>query len=161
MNILRILFPTDFSECNDAALEFASRLASESNALLLIVHVDEVLNPNGGAGPPGYHYVAPWESDRHEVRDRLSQVKPTIPTVDFERRYLSGSPVAEILKAAEHEDVDVIVIGSHGRSALTKLLTGSVAEGVMRKATCPVLIVKQPVPVVNDVSAVVLTGPPG
>jgi nucleotide-binding universal stress UspA family protein len=161
MKIERILFPTDFSECSDAALEFASRLASESNALLIAVHVVEMPKRNGDAGAADRHYAVPWNAERQDVMDKLRQVKPTIATVNVEHRCLSGSPVSEILKAAEHEDADVIVIGSHGRTGLTKLLMGSVAEGLMRKATCPVLVVKQPVPVVGDVSAVVLAGPPG
>jgi len=161
MNIMRILFPTDFSECSTAALEFASRLASESKALLVIVHVDDLPEPDGSTDKSGDRNATPLDAQRHEVRDCLSRVKPTNANVAYEHRYLSGSPVKEILKFAEREDIDAIVIGSHGRSGLSRLLTGSVAEGVMRKATCPVLIVKQPVCVPEDVSAVVLTGAPG
>ena len=161
MNITRILFPTDFSECSTVALEFASRLAGESKALLYIVHVDELSEPNGSTDKSGSRNATSWDAQRHDVRDSLSKVKPTIANVAYEHRYLSGSPVKEILKFAEREDIDAIVIGSHGRSRLSQLLTGSVAEGVMRTATCPVLIVKQPACVVEDVSDVVLTGPPG
>jgi nucleotide-binding universal stress UspA family protein len=55
-----------------------------------------------------------------------------------------GSPTYEILKFAERQRIDVIVIGSHGRTGLSRLVIGSVAEGVMRGAKCPVLVVKRP-----------------
>jgi nucleotide-binding universal stress UspA family protein len=64
--------------------------------------------------------------------------------VAYEHHYLRGSPVVEILNFAEDENIDLIVMASHGRTGLSRLLMGSIAEGVMRKARCPVLIVKQP-----------------
>jgi nucleotide-binding universal stress UspA family protein len=161
MNISRILFLTDFSELSNAALEFASRLASESKALLLIVHVDEAANSDGASGNGSSSNEGPWDLERNAVKAWLCGIKPTVPNVAYEHRYLSGSPVSEILKFTEHEEIDVIVLGSHGRNGLSRLLTGSVAEGVMRKSTCPVLIVRRPVPVVEDVSDVVLCGAPG
>jgi nucleotide-binding universal stress UspA family protein len=82
--------------------------------------------------------------DRQEVRDQLERVLPTVPTVAYEHHYLRGSPVTEILAFAESENIDLIVMASHGRTGLSRLLMGSIAEGVMRKAKCPVLIVKQP-----------------
>jgi nucleotide-binding universal stress UspA family protein len=69
---------------------------------------------------------------------------PSIPGVNYERECLTGNPVVEIRKFAEGHNIDLIVMGSHGRTGLSRLLMGSIAEGVMRKARCPVLIVKQP-----------------
>jgi nucleotide-binding universal stress UspA family protein len=152
MNIDRILVATDFSECSDTALEFASRLADQIHAQLFIIHVDEVANAQGRATVSAL---------RREIREKIRRMRPTIATVLYKHLSASGSPVEEILKAAEQENIDVIVIGSHGRTGLAKLLTGSVAEGVMRQAECPVLIVKQPLRVIEDVSDVVATGPPG
>jgi nucleotide-binding universal stress UspA family protein len=60
-------------------------------------------------------------------------------------RFFRGSPVVEILKFAQQAEIDLIVMGSHGRTGIFRLLMGSVAEAVMRKAPCPVLVVKQPV----------------
>ena len=57
---------------------------------------------------------------------------------------VTGSPVTEILAVAEDKKVDLIVMASHGRTGLSRLLMGSVAEGVMREAPCPVLVVRQP-----------------
>jgi nucleotide-binding universal stress UspA family protein len=148
MNCQRILLATDFSECSDIALKLASRLASEKGAILYITHVDELIDVSPVAVPrseEGYFYDAPWGYGHHEKRKRLESLRPTVTNVACEHRYLSGLPVVEILKLAEHEHVDLIVLGSHGRSGLSRLVMGSVAEGVMRGANCPVIIVKQPV----------------
>jgi nucleotide-binding universal stress UspA family protein len=69
---------------------------------------------------------------------------PKNKTVAYEHYYFKGSPVNEIVEFAERENVDLIVMASHGRTGLSRLLMGSIAEGVMRKAPCPVLIVRQP-----------------
>ena len=82
--------------------------------------------------------------ERTEVIEQLEKVRPTVPTVKFERHYLKGSPVVEILTFAADENIDLIVMASHGRTGIPRLLMGSIAEGVMRKAQCPVLVVKQP-----------------
>jgi nucleotide-binding universal stress UspA family protein len=143
MNIHKILFPTDFSHYNDRALRLASTLAAESGATLCIVHVDELRDLTAAMGEAGY-LMASALDDRQEVRDQLERVVPTVPTVAYEHHYLRGSPVIEILTFAEMEDIDLIVMASHGRTGFSRLLMGSIAEGVMRKAHCPVMIVKQP-----------------
>lgn len=146
MNIKRILNATDFSECSNAALDFASRVASDTGARLYIVHVNGILDVSVPAIPPtegGYYYDAPWGHERHEVRERLIKTVPTVGNVAYEHHYLTGLPVAQILKLAEHERIDLIVLGSHGRTGFSRLVMGSVAEGVMRGSTCPVLIVKR------------------
>jgi nucleotide-binding universal stress UspA family protein len=145
MNIQRILIATDFSECSNAALDFASRLASDANAQLHIVHVDGIVDVSVPAIPPtepGYYYDAPWGHERHEIRERLIKTVPTVANVACEHHYLTGLPIAQILKLADEERIDLIVIGSHGRTGFSRLLMGCVAEGVMRGAKCPVLIVK-------------------
>jgi nucleotide-binding universal stress UspA family protein len=144
MNIKKLLFPTDFSHDNDQALRLASTLAAESGATLHIVHVDELRDLTAAMGEAGYLMSAAVD-DRQEVWDQLECVRPTVPTVAYEHHYLRGSPVIEILHFAEDENIDLIVMASHGRTGLSRLLMGSVAEGVMRKAPCPVLIVKHPV----------------
>jgi universal stress protein A len=160
MNIKRILFATDFSECSNAALEVASRLTVESGARLYIVHVSGLLEISIPAIPPveGGYYDAPWGYERREVRERLTKVVPTVANVAFEHCYLTGLPVAELLKCAESNDVDLIVMGSHGRSGFSRMIMGSVAEGVVRGASCPVLIVKPPAGALKDESAAVVAG---
>jgi nucleotide-binding universal stress UspA family protein len=146
MNIKRILFATDFSECSSAARDVASRLASETGARLYIVHVDGLVEIRISAIPPSEsaYYDAPWGYERREVRERLENILPTVANVAHEHCYVIGLPVAET------RHVDLIVMGSHGRSGLSRLIMGSVAEGVMRGASCPVLIVKLPVAALKD-----------
>jgi nucleotide-binding universal stress UspA family protein len=120
-------------------------LAAESGAMLYIVHVDELTDLNAALGEAAYHYAQTAECPtRQAIRDRLTQVVPTNTAVAYEHRCLTGSPIAELLKFADRENVDLIVMASHGRTGLSRLLMGSVAEAVVRRANCPVLIVKQP-----------------
>ena len=152
MNIKRILFATDFSECSSAALDVASRLASETGARLYIVHVNgliEISIPAILPAEPAY-YDAPWGYERREVRERLENIVPTVANVAHEHCYLTGSPVAGLLKCAQSQHIDLIVMGSHGRNGLSRLVMGSAAEGVMRGARCPVLIVKPPAAALKD-----------
>jgi nucleotide-binding universal stress UspA family protein len=144
MKLQKILVPTDFSRDTDAALEHASTLAAHAGAVLYIAHVDDlhaVDVPLVIAGPYGLATEA-W--NRSAIRERLERILPPNADVPCKHQYLEGLPVEEIVKFAEREKVDLIVMASHGRSGLRRLLMGSVAEGVMRKAKCPVLIVKQP-----------------
>ncbi len=145
MNTRKILCPTDFSQFTDAALSYASSLAADTGAKLYIAHVDEYRDSSAALGEAALTTAAPWGViDRSEVRKQLDKVSPTSPRVDFEHRYLEGGPVREIVDFAQREHIDLIVMGSHGRTGLSRLLMGSVAEGVARLAPCPVLIVKQP-----------------
>jgi universal stress protein A len=139
MNARKILFPTDFSPASDEALRWATSLARDSGATLLIVHVEEPPMAYGG----GEVYV-PVEDNREELRKSLLQVIPTDHTVPHEHMLLVGDPAGAIAQTAEKEGADLIVMGTHGRTGLTRLLMGSVAEAVVRKASCPVLTVKQP-----------------
>jgi nucleotide-binding universal stress UspA family protein len=92
----------------------------------------------------GELYLGVDETNRQELRKTLAQIVPTDPNVPYEHKLLVGDPATSIVDLAESEGVDLIVLGSHGRTGLTRLLMGSVAEAVVRKAKCPVLTVKQP-----------------
>lgn len=159
MNIKRILFATDFSECSNAALDVASHLAKKSDARLFIVHVNGVVDIGLPAIPPvepAFYYDAPWGHERREIRERLNTIVPTVSDVVCEHCYMTGLPVANILDFAEREHMDLIVIGSHGRTGISRLLMGSVAEGVVRRARCPILVVKQPAKSEENTEAVAL-----
>jgi nucleotide-binding universal stress UspA family protein len=155
MDIKRILLPTDFSECSRAALDCASCLASATGARLYILYVDELKDVSVPAIPPvegGYLYAAAWDDERREeLQEMLAKIVPTVANVAYEHRLLTGSPTAQILRFAEQESIDLIVMGSHGRTGLARLVMGSVAQAVMRGAKCPVLIVKQPMAVGDNV----------
>lgn len=141
MTCKTILAPTDFSPASRAALAYASALAHQWDALLLIVHVEEpvaaiMLNEN--LESPLY--------PNPETRQLLESVVPNDAQVRYEHRLALGIAAEEIPRLAEYEKVDLIVMGTHGRTGLTRLLMGSVAEAVVRRATCPVLTVKCPAP---------------
>jgi nucleotide-binding universal stress UspA family protein len=138
MNVRKILVPTDFSTLGKTALETATALARERRAKLLIVHAEEPPVAYGG----GELYYGITEPSREEIRRMLSEVIPTDPAVEFEHRLLVGAPASAIVHLAEKEAVDMIVMPTHGRTGLLRLLMGSVAEEVVRKAKCPVLTVK-------------------
>jgi nucleotide-binding universal stress UspA family protein len=138
--IRKILHPTDFSEPSRAAFAFACSLARDYSAELIILHV---YRPPAAFAPDGIAVGAPVE-DPYEPRAQLAQLRPTDPRVKFEHHVIEGEPADEILKAAKGQGIDVIVMGTHGNTGLTRLLMGSVAENVSRKATCPVLTLRTP-----------------
>jgi universal stress protein A len=143
MKTRKILFPTDFSDDGKHALELATSLARDGGGSLVIIHVEEPPMAYGG----GELYLGIQEPDREELRKTLAAVVPTDPAVPCVHKLLVGDPAEAILQVAESDQVDMIVMGTHGRRGLTRLLMGSVAEAVVRRATCPVLTVKQPAPV--------------
>jgi nucleotide-binding universal stress UspA family protein len=144
MKLKSILFPTDFSHYNDAALEYASTLAAEGNAKLHIVHVHDINDMNAALGEAGFLYEESWTQEDTASRECLRKVVPTVAGVKYEHHYLTGVPCSAIVDFAADNHIDLIVMASHGRSGISRLVLGSIAEGVMRKAPCPVLIVKQP-----------------
>jgi nucleotide-binding universal stress UspA family protein len=138
MNAKKILFPTDFSHTGDAALELATSLARDSGATLLIVHVEE--SPNVYAGGEFYYGIPNPPTD--ELRRMLEEVKPTDANVPYEHRLMTGDPAATVVRLAEDEGADMIVMGTHGRTGFLRMIMGSVAEAVVRRAKCPVLTYK-------------------
>jgi nucleotide-binding universal stress UspA family protein len=141
MNARKILFPTDFSPASQEALQWATSLARDSGATLLIAHVEEPPLAYGGGE---LYYGGDDEMTREELKRSLLQIVPTDHNVAYDHMLLVGDPAMAIVHAAEKEGADLIVMGTHGRSGLSRLLMGSVAETVIRKAKCPVLTIKQP-----------------
>ena len=138
--IRTILHPTDFSEYSGYAFRLACALARDYGARLVVLHV---------AAPPvvvyGEGVLPPAPEDYQErLRGQLQQVVSPDPKVPVEHRLVEGDAVTEILRLAEETKCDLIVMGTHGRTGLGRLLMGSVAEQVVRKAPCPVLTVKTP-----------------
>ena len=137
MNARKILYATDFSTMSDTALELATSLAREQGGTLLIVHVEE---PPAAYGGVAFDYRP--EDPREEVLRMLKEVVPTDISVPFEHRLIVGLPAPAILDLARRENVDLIVLATHGRTGLARVVMGSVAEEVVRKAKCPVLTIK-------------------
>ena len=140
MSKAKILFPTDYSDASLAAVPHATALARERGATLMIVHVAEPIGALAAAG--GFSGAV----DPHPEYDaeQLEKVEPADTQVTCERRLLRGRPADEIVQLAVDENVDLIVMATHGRTGLGHLLMGSVAEAVVRAAPCPVLTVRRP-----------------
>lgn len=132
-----ILHPTDFSEHSEFAFRLACALARDYKARLVLLHV--IPTPM-----VVYYGTVPAEtwSSVAEVKEQLRQLEGRAHHVRVESQVMEGDAVDMILRAAEETNSDVIVMGTHGRTALPRLLMGSVAESVLRKAPCPVLTAK-------------------
>ena len=145
MNLKTILVPSDFSECSDAALRYGLELARRFDARLHLLHVvqDPLTQPWAAEGfsAPLFEAVEKWQ------REAKARLAAAIPLSDVGRVTVSATvawPYAEILRYAAENDVDLIVMGTHGRSGVSHMLLGSIAERVVRHAPCPVLTVRHP-----------------
>lgn len=145
----RILACTDFSESGDRAVEAAFGLSLDADASVVLVHVVDALNiPN----PMYAHYYrtdewspkvqADAQSEARQALERLVPEKATSDGRQVEVVVGHGRPIDEIVRIAEEREVDLIIVGTQGHSALAHLLLGSVAERVVRHAPCSVLLVR-------------------
>ena len=141
MKIKNILCPTDFSKSSEPAIEKASVLARRHGATLHFVHVYEPVFADGYMeGMP----MEPEPADLESIRTRLAVVQPTGDNaVSCRHELIFGFAGGSIVGYAATNKVDLIVMGTHGRSGPSRLLMGSVAEAVMRAASCPVLVVHE------------------
>ncbi len=127
----------------------AQRLARDSDSLLLIVHVVEPVaaaTPGTVAPPVTLGGTDLSQSQREAIeqaRERLQEVVPTDPAIRFEHRVIEGPASDGILDLAKQEQADLIVMGTHGRTGVKRLLMGSVAEKIVRHAHCPVLTMRE------------------
>jgi universal stress protein A len=145
--IARILVPTDFSAAADAALAYARTIADAFGASIHLLHVFE--DPYSAAvyAPEVYSVLPPDFRDAalKDAETRLSERLGTEENVRGGTTNISiGLPANEIVRCAADRDIDLIVMGTHGRSGLAHLLLGSVAERVVRTAPCAVLTVREP-----------------
>ena len=148
VNIRKILFPTDFSEYSLAALDFAYDLTNRYTAQLHCMHVVDVVdNMILGEYVPTMEGIPPFAVGQIKetaeqrldefVKKHFSEFKNSIV-----KKVVMGKPFFEIIQYCRQENIDLIVLGTHGHSALASMLLGSVAEKVVRKAPCPVLTVR-------------------
>jgi len=149
LNLKTILYPTDFSEYSLAALPYAVGLVQQNHAALHCMHVVDV--------PHEQHltseYMIPLEVP-HVPKDKLLRtarvrldrfITESLSEIDdVTSRVISGEPFAEIIRYAKDLEIDLIILGTHGRSAVASMLLGSVAEKVIGKAPCPVMTVRHP-----------------
>lgn len=136
MNIKQILCPIDFSEFNESANEHASALAKANGARIVYLHVAQPEIPYAS-----YAYINVEDEEKEAMR-MLHELKPTVEGVEASYAVEFGVPAEQIVQYANENDIDMIVVGTHGRTGLRRVLMGSVAEAVVRKAECPVLAFK-------------------
>ncbi len=133
----KILNPTDFSLHSEQAFHLACRLAQDDGAQLILLH--------GGrpdtVSTPYYPLPRDLEEVEHAAEGQLQALKPADTSTAVERLLAGGEPAREILRTAEASGCDLIVMGTHGRTGLSRAVTGSVTEAVLRRAPCPVLTV--------------------
>jgi universal stress protein A len=144
MEIRQILAPTDFSEFSKQAIESAFALAQTFGAKLLLLHVVELpAYPVEGFVPSTMGTTLIDDLQRQASLD-LAQVLPEPPnaTVEVSRQVVVGIPYRKIVEVAEAAKADLIVVATHGRTGLSHLVMGSVAERVVRTAPCPVLTIR-------------------
>ena len=155
MKLTRILAPTDFSRSSGFALEWAANLGEALRAELILLHVvpeeegrimEQLIDEGAALQIPRGVRENVLEERRKKFQEQFRIVLP-----DYIRKSLKveevlriGVPFLEIVKAAKEMDVDLIVMGTHGRTGLPHVLIGSVAEKVVHHAHCPVLTIKHP-----------------
>jgi len=143
----RIVVPADFSRCSEEAWALAQRVAERLGSEVVLVHVFLVMSPYGDV-PIGHsdatgqavENARKWVSEELEkmvagARARGIKARPVMRT---------GMPHQEIVALATEERADIVIMGTHGRSGLSRVLLGNVAERVIHFAPCPVLTVRKP-----------------
>src|SRR5712692_260664 len=143
-----ILLPTDFSGCANYALPYAAAIARATKATIICVHVVEPIVP--AVGYTGLAEPLPIADISEQLEDSAERELPQVAEceefrgLDVEEVIVHGDAAAEIVRVADEREADLIVISSHGRTGLGRILFGSTAEAVVRYASCPVLVGKPP-----------------
>ena len=139
-----VLLLTDFSACSDTAFVWATELSRANDAMLSVLHV---------VVPDTLTYMTPdspaaaLETQETWAREQMRRVEASLARLHHETAVVIGSDLWPAVEPrARQLGTDLIVLGTHGRTGLRRLLTGSVAEEVLRKAPCPVLALRTPAP---------------
>ena len=150
VEVKNILIPVDFSDFSIYALKYGAVLARQFEAKILLLHVisqewlDEMkaVQYFGGAIDSPEELLA---KKKHYVTERIVKIiKEEIDEVSLEEKLIVvGIPAEEIIRLAEEREIDLIIVGTHGRSGLSKVFMGSVAQRVVRRAPCSVLCVRE------------------
>ena len=140
MNFHRILIPTDFSELSQSALRYGAELAHDYGGQIIVLHAVETLGPENVTYGEAISRLQP-DGYRKRLWEDLHRIKSPLADVQVEFILSEEDPAQAIVRTASERQCDLIVVGSHGRSGFKRLLMGSVAEKVVRKAPCPVLVI--------------------
>jgi universal stress protein A len=137
ITIKKIICPVDFSELSRKSLQYANEFARLSNGQVFLVGVIE--------NDPTITYSKGLEKERAEEEQKLLALIEEEDMAGIVADYViyEGFPEECILDYAKRQEADVIIMGSHGRRGLKRMILGSVAEHVIRRSPCPVLVVKE------------------
>jgi universal stress protein A len=143
IKLQKVLVPTDFSDCSEAALKYGRAFAKAFGASLHLLHViqDPYTQPWAAEAFPAplNDLLDQWQAQaRKRLSESLTEADRAAVTIGVQ----IGAPYLEIVRYAQEQQIDLIVLGTHGRGPLGHVLLGSVAEKVVRKAPCPVLTVR-------------------
>jgi nucleotide-binding universal stress UspA family protein len=149
MQIKNVLFPTDFSEGSTHALQYAVDLVKHYGAKLYIVHVIYDIAKAAGWYVPHISVDEMYKDIEKSAKKQLERFgdeeeRCLRDVKGLERTILMGVPHDEIIKFAKNNKIDLIVVGSHGKKGIDRILFGSTAAQVVRFAPCPVLTVRLP-----------------
>ena len=141
IDLKRILVATDFSDHSSKAVQYGAELAAKFDAELHLLHA---VDPTPIAYGEGAFY--PPNSTTEIIAAAAQQLDElslgSVANVRVTRKVIEGTPFVEIVRYAKESTADLLIIGTHGRGAVAHMLLGSVAEKVVRKAPCPVLVVR-------------------
>ncbi len=146
MEIKRILFATDFSEGSSNALPYAVDMAKHYGARLYFVHVIYDVSKTAGWYVPHVSIDEMYKDMEKSARAELEKsfIEEMRGIKDIEYIILKGTPYEEITRFVEENKIDMIVLGTHGRKGIDRMIFGSTAEQIVRNAPCPVLSVRLP-----------------
>jgi nucleotide-binding universal stress UspA family protein len=145
ITLQHILVPSDFSECSDQALRYGLELARKFDATLHLVHV--VQDPATQSWAVDGFALPLLEATDQWLKDAEARLARSVPEPDRPRvkvASLLGAVYPEVLRYAQTNGIDLIVMGTHGRGGVSHLLLGSIAEKMVRRSPCPVLTVRHP-----------------
>src|SRR4029434_3775118 len=146
LQLRQILLPTDFSGCANYAVAYAAAIARAVKAKVICIYVLEPMVP--AVGYTGLADPMPIADISEQLEDSAERELPQVVHceelrgLEVEEVITHGDASAEIVRVAAEREVDLIVISSHGRTGLGRMIFGSTAEAVVRHANCPVLVVK-------------------
>jgi nucleotide-binding universal stress UspA family protein len=147
IQLKRILVPTDFSEHSERAAAYALELAKRFDGVEVhCLHVSDI--PADLLATSAYYMTGPSGQFIDQVREESQKnldvfIAKNLPDVPVVKAFVEGRPFVEIVRYARDNKIELMVIATHGRTGLKHALFGSVAEKVIRKAPCPVLVVKR------------------
>lgn len=145
--INKVLVPIDFSDYSKSALKYAVNFAKSFNAEIILIYVVEpvIYPPDFSMGQIAMPSInTEWDDRAKEELQKLAKSE-IVGSANVKTVIKTGKPFVEIIETAKEENVDLIIIATHGRSGVEHILFGSTAEKVVRKAPCPVLTLREPI----------------